>query len=162
MDNVPSFLNNSTLEILHPNFPISLRRSSTYFLWEIKIPCLEYATSIQRKYFSFPNSFISNCVANFSFRFSISISSSLVSMKEGIFNIKLYQVPAKFDVAKSNNRNMISISNNNGFPFGYFKSNDMSQDAYLLSLGGLDGGPFLVTIVDPVLEFPLSSMTDRR
>ncbi|RDY09312.1 hypothetical protein CR513_06340, partial [Mucuna pruriens] len=77
MDNVPSFLNNSTLEILHPNFPVSLRRSSTYFLWEIKIPCLKYATSIPRKYFNFPNSFISNCVASFSFRFSFSISSSL-------------------------------------------------------------------------------------
>ncbi|RDY12482.1 hypothetical protein CR513_02725, partial [Mucuna pruriens] len=55
MDNVPSFLNNSIPKVLHPNFPISLRRSSTYFLYEIKIPCLEYATSIPRKYFSFPN-----------------------------------------------------------------------------------------------------------
>ncbi|RDX69364.1 hypothetical protein CR513_51530, partial [Mucuna pruriens] len=55
-------------EVLHPKFPVSLRRSSTYFLWEIKIPCLEYVTSIPRKYFSFPNSFISNCVVNFSFR----------------------------------------------------------------------------------------------
>ncbi|RDY04979.1 hypothetical protein CR513_11229, partial [Mucuna pruriens] len=65
-----------TSKFLHPNFPISLRRSSTYFLWEIKIPCLEYATSIPRKYFNFPNSLISNCVANFSFRVSFSISSS--------------------------------------------------------------------------------------
>ncbi|RDY06191.1 hypothetical protein CR513_09865, partial [Mucuna pruriens] len=61
------FCSIGTLEVLHPNFLVSLRRSSTYFLWEIKIPCLEYATLIPRKYFSFPNSFISNCVANFSF-----------------------------------------------------------------------------------------------
>ncbi|RDY05241.1 hypothetical protein CR513_10946, partial [Mucuna pruriens] len=64
-------------EVLHPNFPVSLRRSSTYSFWEIKIPCLEYETFILRKYFNFPNSFISNCVANFSFRVSFSISSSL-------------------------------------------------------------------------------------
>ncbi|RDX97053.1 hypothetical protein CR513_20222, partial [Mucuna pruriens] len=80
MDNLPSFLNNSTLEVLHPNFPISLRRSSTCFLWEIKMPCLEYETFIPRKYFSFPNSFISNYVANFSFRVSFSISSSSVTI----------------------------------------------------------------------------------
>ncbi|RDX97894.1 hypothetical protein CR513_19269, partial [Mucuna pruriens] len=44
------------------------------------IPCLKYATSISRKYLSFPNSFISNCVANFSFRVSFSTSSSLVTI----------------------------------------------------------------------------------
>ncbi|RDY09800.1 hypothetical protein CR513_05794, partial [Mucuna pruriens] len=44
-----------------------------------KIPCLEYATSTPRKCFNFPNSFISNCVASFSFRFIFSISSSLVT-----------------------------------------------------------------------------------
>ncbi|RDX72715.1 hypothetical protein CR513_47759, partial [Mucuna pruriens] len=62
------FLIETTLEVLYPNFPISLRRSSTYYLWEIRIPCLEYATSILGKYFNFPNSFISNCVAIFSFK----------------------------------------------------------------------------------------------
>ncbi|RDX96639.1 hypothetical protein CR513_20675, partial [Mucuna pruriens] len=80
MDNVPSFLNNSTPEVLHPNFSVSLRRLSTYFFWEIKIPCLEYATSITRKYFNFPNSFISNCVVKFSFRVSFSISSLPVTI----------------------------------------------------------------------------------
>ncbi|RDX90462.1 hypothetical protein CR513_27672, partial [Mucuna pruriens] len=70
----------STPEVLHPNFPLSLRRSSTYFLWEVKILCLEYATSIPRKYFNFPNSFISNCVANFSFRVNFSISSSPITI----------------------------------------------------------------------------------
>ncbi|RDX95081.1 hypothetical protein CR513_22446, partial [Mucuna pruriens] len=83
------FCSIGTLEVFHPNFSVSLRRSSTYFRWEIKMPCFEYATSILRDYFSFHNSFISNCVANFSFRVSLSISSSPVSMKEGIFNIKL-------------------------------------------------------------------------
>ncbi|RDY02364.1 pol, partial [Mucuna pruriens] len=53
---------------------VLLNRLSTYFLWEIKIPYLEYATTIPRKYFRFPNSFISNCVANFSFRHA-SVSS---------------------------------------------------------------------------------------
>ncbi|RDX90874.1 hypothetical protein CR513_27219, partial [Mucuna pruriens] len=76
----PQPILHSTPAILHPNFPISLRRSSTYFLWEIKIPCLEYATSIPMKYFSFSNSFISNCVVSFSFRFSFSISSSPVTI----------------------------------------------------------------------------------
>ncbi|RDY09251.1 hypothetical protein CR513_06409, partial [Mucuna pruriens] len=70
------FCSIGTPEVLHPNFPISLRRLSTYFLWEIKIPYLEYATSIPRKYFNFPNFFISNFVANFSFKVSFSISSS--------------------------------------------------------------------------------------
>ncbi|RDY13528.1 hypothetical protein CR513_01535, partial [Mucuna pruriens] len=56
---------------------------------------------------------------------------------------------SELDVARSNNRNMISISNNNKLPFGYFK-----VDLFV--------GPFPVTITDPVLEFPLSSMTDRR
>ena len=45
---------------LHANFPISLRRSITYFCWKIKIPCLECATSILRKYFNLPNYLISN------------------------------------------------------------------------------------------------------
>ncbi|RDX99528.1 hypothetical protein CR513_17410, partial [Mucuna pruriens] len=35
-------------KVLPPNFSVSLRRSSIYFLWEIKIPCLGYATSIPR------------------------------------------------------------------------------------------------------------------
>ncbi|RDY09293.1 hypothetical protein CR513_06348, partial [Mucuna pruriens] len=72
----PQLILHSTPKVLHPNFPVSLTRSSTYFLWEIKISCLKYATSIPRKYFSFPNSFISNCVFNFSFKVSFSISSS--------------------------------------------------------------------------------------
>ncbi|RDX68747.1 hypothetical protein CR513_52228, partial [Mucuna pruriens] len=79
------FCSIGTLEVLHPKFFVSLRRLSTYFLWEIKIPCVEYATSIPRKYFSFPNSFISNYVANFSFRVSFSISSSPLGMTEKTF-----------------------------------------------------------------------------
>ncbi|RDX94291.1 hypothetical protein CR513_23343, partial [Mucuna pruriens] len=60
----PQSILHSTLEILHPNFPI-----------EYILP-LGYATLIPMKYFSFPNSFFSNCIASFSFRFSFSISSS--------------------------------------------------------------------------------------
>lgn len=38
-----------TLDCSYPDFSVSLRRSSIYFLWEIKILCLEQATSIPRK-----------------------------------------------------------------------------------------------------------------
>ncbi|RDX86713.1 hypothetical protein CR513_31921, partial [Mucuna pruriens] len=72
----PQLILHSTPKVLQPNFPIYLRRSSTYFIWEIKIPCLEYETSIPMKYFNFLNSFISNYVVNFSFKVRFSISSS--------------------------------------------------------------------------------------
>ncbi|RDX62069.1 hypothetical protein CR513_59638, partial [Mucuna pruriens] len=79
-------ISGSIPKVSHPNFPVSLKTLSTYFLWGIKIPCLEYATSIPRKYFSFPNSFISNCVANFSFR-----TRRRVSLSSGECIIKRYK-----------------------------------------------------------------------
>ncbi|RDX84620.1 hypothetical protein CR513_34305, partial [Mucuna pruriens] len=55
--------------------PPSLAFQFSYFFEEIK-----YILSLGDKdtlfYFSFPNSFISNCVPNFSYRVNFSISSS--------------------------------------------------------------------------------------
>ncbi|RDY03908.1 hypothetical protein CR513_12441, partial [Mucuna pruriens] len=44
----------------HLSFLLSASNSFSYFCWDIKIPSFEWATSIPRKYLSFPNSFISN------------------------------------------------------------------------------------------------------
>ncbi|KAL6327515.1 hypothetical protein AAG906_021600 [Vitis piasezkii] len=46
----------------------------------MKIPCVEYVTSIPRKYFRFPSSFISNSVANLCFTSCFSLSSFPVTM----------------------------------------------------------------------------------
>ncbi|RVW78773.1 hypothetical protein CK203_050954 [Vitis vinifera] len=46
----------------------------------MKIPCVEYVTSIPRKYFSLPSSFISNSVANLCFTSCFSLSSFPVTM----------------------------------------------------------------------------------
>ncbi|RDY08877.1 hypothetical protein CR513_06846, partial [Mucuna pruriens] len=123
----------------------------------LEIPCLEFATSILRKYFSFSNSFISNCVASFSFRVSFSISSSpitiisstktkrSVSMKEDVFNIKLLQVLAKvYD---------------QGFPSKVDPFVELVDP--FVELVDPFVKPFPITMADLVLELPLSSMIDH-
>ncbi|RDX73714.1 hypothetical protein CR513_46635, partial [Mucuna pruriens] len=164
----PQLILHSTSKVLHPNFPVSLRRSGTYFLWEIKIPCLEHATFIPRKYLSFPNSFISNCVVNFSFKYNppCSLETPIVlpildiarannrnMISIGNSNELLFGY-YKLDVARANNRNMISIGNSNELLFGYYKGFPSEVDLFVK--------PFPVTMADPMLKLPLSCMTDRR
>ena len=54
---------------LRVDFLVSLRRSATYFCWEIKIPCLKCAASILRKYFnlSLVNHYLKVCLSFSSF-----------------------------------------------------------------------------------------------
>ena len=49
---------------LQPNMTVSSKRSRLYFLWEIKIPLSDLATSIPRKCLNGPTSFISNSLAS--------------------------------------------------------------------------------------------------
>ena len=63
---------------LHTNFPICLRRFVTYSRREIKIPCLECATSIPKKHFNLPNSLISNSLVKHCLKVCLSSSSFLV------------------------------------------------------------------------------------
>lgn len=57
---------------------VSLRRSVIYFGWETKIRCIEWATSMLRKYFSLPNSLTSNSLAKHWLRVCLSLLSSPV------------------------------------------------------------------------------------
>ncbi|RDY00016.1 hypothetical protein CR513_16851, partial [Mucuna pruriens] len=151
----------STYEVLYPNFLVSLRRSSTYFLWEIKIHCLEYAVSIPKNYLSFPNSYISNCVASFSFR---------VSMKEDIFNIKLFNQscfvsvkgPIRFTLQSYNPLYSLATpiilliySPRLLFVNGFHSE----VDPFVEPVDPIVK-PFPVTMTNPMLELPLSSMID--
>ncbi|BAT91040.1 hypothetical protein VIGAN_06234200, partial [Vigna angularis var. angularis] len=54
------FGSNGVLAGLHAALPVSLSKSVIYFCWDIIIPFLEWATSIPKKYFSFPKVLISN------------------------------------------------------------------------------------------------------
>ncbi|MFS7906854.1 hypothetical protein Hanom_Chr01g00064101 [Helianthus anomalus] len=59
-----------------------------YFFWQIKIPCLDLSTSIPRKYFSLPMSFISNSWNRFSFNFVISTLSFPVMIISSTYKIR--------------------------------------------------------------------------
>jgi hypothetical protein len=52
-----------------------------YFHWEINIPYFDLATSMPRKYFRLPKSFISNSLARQCFKIYISPSSFHVKTK---------------------------------------------------------------------------------
>jgi len=73
---------------LHLGISISFRRSSIYFRWEINIPCFDLVTSMPRKYFRLPKSFVSNSLARRCFKFCISPSSFLVKTISSTFIIK--------------------------------------------------------------------------
>lgn len=57
---------------LHFNIPVSAKKSRIYFLWDIKIHFPDCNTSIPRKYFWFPMSFISNSSNKFFLRLFLS------------------------------------------------------------------------------------------
>jgi hypothetical protein len=74
---------------LHPSIAYTLRRSSIYFCWEINIPCFDLATSIPRKYFKLPRSFIPNSLARDYFKLCISPFSFLVKTISLTYAIKV-------------------------------------------------------------------------
>ena len=74
---------------LHPNIPDSLRRSSTYFCCDTNIPSFDRATSIPRKYLSFPSYYISNTLANWSLSNCISIGSLPVTIISSTYTINV-------------------------------------------------------------------------
>ncbi|RDX96207.1 hypothetical protein CR513_21165, partial [Mucuna pruriens] len=84
--------------------------SSTSFTMVANFRTLALVVPV-RLYFNFPNSFISNCVINFSFKVSFSISSTPVTI-----------------IPFTDTRRRVGLSHT-------------SQNPYLLSSGGLKGGP---------------------
>jgi hypothetical protein len=74
---------------LHPSILVTLRRSSIYFYWEINILCFDLATSIPRKYFKLPRSFIPNSLARDYFKFYISPLSFPVKTISSTYAIKV-------------------------------------------------------------------------
>ena len=101
LSTVASFSTSSSLRFgsigvlagLHVVLPVSLRRSVTYFYWEIKIPCLEWATSIPRKYFNLPNTLISNSLAKHWFRTYLSLSSFPVTIMSSTYTKRAVSLP---------------------------------------------------------------------
>ena len=65
---------------LHPIILVSSRMSKAYFLWELRIPYLEWTTSIPRKYFSLPRSLVWKCWKRYCFKLAIPTWSLTVIM----------------------------------------------------------------------------------
>lgn len=74
------FCSMKTLVGSHPSLSVSCKISGTYFPLEIKMSCFELTTSIHKKCFSYPRSFISNTDDNFSLSNCLSIKSSFVTI----------------------------------------------------------------------------------
>ena len=78
---------------LQPSFPVSFKRYVIYFCCEIKIPYLEYETSIPRKYFSLPSSLISNSLIKHCFRSCFYFSSFPVTRISSTYTRRVVTLP---------------------------------------------------------------------
>ena len=84
---------------LHPSFfcdmklPISFKKSNTYFCYDMKIPCLECATTITRNYFNLPSSLVSNSLSKHYFKLCIPSTSVPVTMMSSTYTNNVVTPP---------------------------------------------------------------------
>ncbi|RDX88194.1 hypothetical protein CR513_30241, partial [Mucuna pruriens] len=183
-----------TPEVLHLNFPVSLRRSSTYFLWKIKMPCLEHTISIPRKkafltsnYCKFQPKWVAKesitltgkCflkIYSISLCIPFSNQPSFVSIK-GPIRFTLHSDLTSHDVDyKSGQRQHTQRHDLYKPPYSlatpivllvyspqllFVKSFPSKVDPFVELIDPFVK-PFPITKANPVLELPLSSMTNRR